>query len=62
VFSPHVDQTGTPSGRPLRVVAWAKSQEDALERTRTFLNILESSGVFSVAKLMLASSHIQNLD
>jgi hypothetical protein len=51
-----------PIGRPLGVVAWAKSQEHAQERTRTFLNILESSGEFSVAKLMLAGSQIQNMD
>jgi glutamate dehydrogenase len=41
---------------------WAKSQDGALERTRTFLNTLEASGELSVAKLMLASSQIQNLD
>jgi NAD-specific glutamate dehydrogenase len=40
---------------------WAKSQGDVLERTRRFLNTLESSGELSVAKLMLASSQIQNL-
>ena len=40
---------------------WAKKQGDALERTRAFLNTLEASGELSVAKLMLASSQIQNL-
>ncbi|HWM61896.1 MAG TPA: hypothetical protein VNN98_07075, partial [Rhizomicrobium sp.] len=40
---------------------WAKSQDGALARTREFLGILESSGELSVAKLMLASSQIQNL-
>ena len=40
---------------------WAKNQESALERTREFLGTLEASGELSVAKLMLASSQIQNL-
>jgi glutamate dehydrogenase len=43
------------------VEAWAQSQGDALERTRGFLGTLESSGELSIAKLMLASSQIQNL-
>ena len=46
----------------IAVEDWTKSQEGALERTRAFLNTLESSGELSVAKLMLASSQIQNLD
>jgi glutamate dehydrogenase len=40
---------------------WAKAQADGLQRTRDFLNTLETSGEISVAKLMLASSQIQNL-
>jgi glutamate dehydrogenase len=40
---------------------WAQSHAEALERTRTFLGTLEGSGELSVAKLMLASSQIQNL-
>jgi glutamate dehydrogenase len=40
---------------------WAKSQSEALARTRLFLNTLEASGELSVAKLMLASSQVQNL-
>lgn len=40
---------------------WAQEHADALERTKTFLNTLEASGELSVAKLMLASSQIQNL-
>ena len=40
---------------------WAKTQGEALERTRDFLGTLEASGELSVAKLMLASSQIQNL-
>jgi glutamate dehydrogenase len=43
------------------VQAWAKAQNGALARTRTFLDTLEESGDLSVAKLMLASSQIQNL-
>ncbi|MBW8708468.1 MAG: NAD-glutamate dehydrogenase, partial [Alphaproteobacteria bacterium] len=43
------------------VEAWAKKQGEALERTRAFLNTLDASGELSVAKLMLASSQIQNL-
>jgi len=45
----------------LEVADWAKSQSEALERTRAFLNSLEASGDLSVAKLMLASSQIQSL-
>ena len=52
---------GTLLGSGTGVEDWAKSQEGALERTRDFLGILESSGELSVAKLMLASSQIQNL-
>ena len=40
---------------------WAKKQGDALGRTRAFLGTLDASGELSVAKLMLASSQIQNL-
>jgi glutamate dehydrogenase len=40
---------------------WAKTQADGLQRTRDFLNALEASGEISIAKLMLASSQIQNL-
>ena len=47
------------SGTP--VEAWTEAQGAALERTRTFLQTLEASGDLSVAKLMLASSQIQNL-
>jgi glutamate dehydrogenase len=43
------------------VEAWIKTQGPALERTRDFLQALEASGDLSVAKLMLASSQIQNL-
>jgi glutamate dehydrogenase len=44
------------------VEAWIKAQGAVLERTRNFLQTLEASGDLSVAKLMLASSQIQNLD
>jgi len=40
---------------------WATGQGAALERTKTLLETLEASGELSVAKLMLASSQIQNL-
>ena len=43
------------------VEEWAQVQGDALARTRDFLGTLEASGEISVAKLMLASSQIQNL-
>ena len=44
------------------VEEWAQAQSDALERTRVFLGTLDASGEISVAKLMLASSQIQNLN
>jgi glutamate dehydrogenase len=40
---------------------WTKAQGAVLERTRNFLQGLEATGDLSVAKLMLASSQIQNL-
>ena len=40
---------------------WATTQADALTRTRDFLGALEGSGDLSIAKLMLASSQVQNL-
>jgi glutamate dehydrogenase len=43
------------------VKEWTKSQGESLQRTRDFLASLEASGEISVAKLMLASSQIQNL-
>jgi glutamate dehydrogenase len=43
------------------VEAWIQAQGAALERTRDFLQTLEASGDLSVAKLMLASTQIQNL-
>ena len=43
------------------VEAWARRQSEALERTSGFLDALEASGEPSVAKLLLASSQIQNL-
>ena len=41
--------------------SWAKIHGDALTRMRGFLADLDASGELSVAKLMLASSQIQNL-
>jgi NAD-specific glutamate dehydrogenase len=43
------------------VEQWSGDNADALARTRDFLAAMESSGDLSVAKLMLASSQIQNL-
>jgi glutamate dehydrogenase len=43
------------------VEQWSGDNADALARTRDFLATMESSGDLSVAKLMLASSQIQNL-
>ncbi len=40
---------------------WAKTHAEALTRMRSFLADLDASGELSVAKLMLASSQIQNL-
>jgi glutamate dehydrogenase len=48
-------------GSGTAVEAWTQAQAGALERTRSFLQNLEASGDLSVAKLMLASSQIQNL-
>jgi glutamate dehydrogenase len=41
--------------------SWAKAHSEALTRMRSFLVELDASGDLSVAKLMLASSQIQNL-
>ena len=41
--------------------SWAKTHGEALTRMRGFLADLDASGDLSVAKLMLASSQIQNL-
>jgi glutamate dehydrogenase len=41
--------------------SWAKIHGEALTRMRGFLTDLDASGELSVAKLMLASSQIQNL-
>ena len=43
------------------VQEWIKTQGALLDRTRNFLQTVEASGDLSVAKLMLASSQIQNL-
>ncbi len=40
---------------------WAASHDAALTRTRDFLAAMEGSGDLSIAKLMLASSQVQNL-
>ena len=43
------------------VEQWTGGNAEALARTRDFLAAMEASGDLSVAKLMLASSQIQNL-
>jgi glutamate dehydrogenase len=43
------------------LACWAANNEAALTRTREFLNVMEASGDLSIAKLMLASSQVQNL-
>jgi NAD-specific glutamate dehydrogenase len=40
---------------------WAASQAEALERTRSFLGALETTGELSIAKLTLANSQIHKL-
>ncbi len=40
---------------------WAEKNKDALERTRSFLAALETSGELSIAKLTLATSQIHKL-
>jgi len=47
--------------RGMTAEQWAAENGDALARTRDFLAAMEASGDLSVAKLMLASSQIQNL-
>jgi len=51
---------GTADG-PAAVEQWADAHAAALERTRSFLAALESSGELSISKLMLASSQVQAL-
>jgi glutamate dehydrogenase len=46
---------------PAALEAWTQAHQDRLARMQDFLAALESSGELSVAKLMLASSQIQNL-
>ena len=41
--------------------AWAASQAEALERTRSFLAALETTGELSIAKLTLANSQVHKL-
>jgi NAD-specific glutamate dehydrogenase len=41
--------------------AWAASQAEALDRTKSFLAALETTGDLSIAKLTLANSQIHKL-
>jgi glutamate dehydrogenase len=43
------------------VRAWAETRTDALKRTKSFFDALESSGELSVAKLTLANSQVHEL-
>jgi glutamate dehydrogenase len=43
------------------LAAWAEKNQDALERSKSFLAALESSGELSIAKLTLANSQIHKL-
>jgi glutamate dehydrogenase len=51
---------GVP-GAALALAAWAEKNADALERSKSFLAALESSGELSIAKLTLANSQIHQL-
>jgi glutamate dehydrogenase len=63
------DLSATQRGIAVKLLAdganverWAATHGPALDRTRAFLGTLEESGELSVAKLMLASSQVQNLN
>jgi glutamate dehydrogenase len=43
------------------LTAWEETHKDALERGKSFLAALESSGELSIAKLTLANSQIHKL-
>ncbi len=50
-----------PSDAARALVQWAEKHEAVLERTRSFLAALETSGELSIAKLTLANSQIHKL-
>ena len=53
--------TATPQDALDALQNWAKSQADALDRTKSFLAALETTGEISIAKLTLANSQIHKL-
>jgi glutamate dehydrogenase len=53
--------TATPEDALKALQAWAASQAEALDRTKSFLAALETSGDLSIAKLTLANSQIHKL-
>jgi len=53
--------TATATDALTALDAWAASQADALDRTRSFLGALETTGELSIAKLTLANSQIHKL-
>ena len=53
--------TATADDARKALEAWAASHAEALERTRSFLAALETTGELSIAKLTLANSQIHKL-
>ena len=51
----------TPEDALAALKAWAASQAEALDRTKSFLAALETTGDLSIAKLTLANSQIHKL-
>jgi glutamate dehydrogenase len=58
---PGLAKDARPPDAAKALVTWAQENEAALERTRSFLAALESSGELSIAKLTLANSQIHKL-
>jgi len=52
---------GTREDGAKAVEAWAQAHDDAVSRTRAFLNDLERGGSLTIAKLTLANSQIQQV-
>ena len=50
-----------PGDAQKALTAWAEKNQDTLERSKSFLAALESSGELSIAKLTLANSQIHKL-
>ena len=53
--------TATADDARKALEAWARAHAEALERTRSFLGALETTGELSIAKLTLANSQIHKL-